>query len=642
MAERVIQKSLAGRQDILFGHGQVSQTRAGGLYPINKVSMVWACETHAELLTLDTTQFTQATVSYKGAITHWGWTGSHWYCQETDMTLVGSFEAGFTYTAANQVGCTTSGIYSWGGNLPHVVTLGTDPSTIGSGYVPRTDVVLRDELASDTGYALVPSIETQRWIDQGDIRGWGGNIQAAIDANRIMRKTTRIPAGTTISSPLVIYDYTHISGEGVDLTTLKLADGVNAPLLKSDGADALWGTQSLGGVRGVIIENLTIDGNKASNSDGSGVAIYGFNPRLSNVKIINCGKNGLRTEWADSGNASGGMEGTFENISIDKSGEDGWRFAGPHDSVCNNVIIISSGQKSAGAYNGLWIERGNARWSGVHVWTNADDLRSKYALRIDRAAEGNEFSLSHFEGANTNVDIHANNTTIDETCKVYYPWNGNNIVLHGSNARIKCYIGEEYKSIGLPLAIGISFAGTYGGVSGSEIDVIANGLEAGSFYFGSSAGYNTVKARGYSASPSTIGFGGTPAATDMIDIVISGGNLSICKKDVSATRYPVALMSAVGTTQSDATQITKNVAYALVNSVSAGGGCKLPNATEVGDGYVVTVFNATATASKLYPASGGDILGAGVDNPLTIDPLKSCQFVVVNAADGKWASFKGA
>lgn len=142
-ANRVISKSSAGRQDILFGNGQVTQTRAGGSYPINKVSMVWACAAHAELLTLDTTQFTQATVNYQGAITHWGWTGSYWYCQETDLTLVGSFTDGFTYASASQVGCTATEIYSCGGAVPQVVAPGTDPATVGSDYVPRTDVLLR-------------------------------------------------------------------------------------------------------------------------------------------------------------------------------------------------------------------------------------------------------------------------------------------------------------------------------------------------------------------------------------------------------------------------------------------------------------------------------------------------------------------
>lgn len=561
---------------------------------------------------------------------------------EAGLNLVdGSFEKGGTLTSANDVLLHKVSGIAYSGPIGNVAA-GTDPAAVGSGYVPRMDALLRSELASDTGYTLVPSVQIQRWKDQGDIRGWGGDIQAAINANRIMRKTTKIPAGTIISSPLTVYDYTHISGDGVDSTILKLADSSNQPLILSDGANSLWGTQSLGGVRGVVIENLTIDGNKASNALGSGIALYGFNPRLSNVKIVNCGKNALRTEWADSGNATGGMEGTFENLILDSSGEDGWRFAGPHDSVCHNIIIISSGQKTASTFSGLWIERGNARWSGVHVWTNANDLRSKYALRIDRAAEGNEFTLSHFEGADTNVAIYANNTTLDETCKVYYPWNANNIDLHGSSCRIKCYVGEEYKGIGLPLANGVTFSGTYGGVSGSEIDIIGNGLVAGPIYFGASAGYNTVKIRGYSASASTAGVGGAPAATDMVDVVVSGGNSVVYKKDVAMTRAPVAAISGAGSTQSDATQIGSNYASVLINAGSASSGVKLPNTTTVGDGAVITVFNGTAVGINVYPTQYNDILGLGVNNPFVLSPLKSVQFTVVDSVNGKWAQFKGA
>lgn len=48
--------------------------------------------------------------------------------------------------------------YSWSGVYPsggHVVAPGTDPAAAGSGYTPRTDVVLRHELASDDGADLI-------------------------------------------------------------------------------------------------------------------------------------------------------------------------------------------------------------------------------------------------------------------------------------------------------------------------------------------------------------------------------------------------------------------------------------------------------------------------------------------------------
>lgn len=45
--------------------------------------------------------------------------------------------------------------YSWSGDLPHDVAAGTNPTAVGSGYVPRTDVVLRGELSEIDGANLV-------------------------------------------------------------------------------------------------------------------------------------------------------------------------------------------------------------------------------------------------------------------------------------------------------------------------------------------------------------------------------------------------------------------------------------------------------------------------------------------------------
>ena len=60
-----------------------------------------------------------------------------------------TFTTGGTFTSRNQAAKNTpdGNWYGWGGDgLPHVVAPGTDPTLPGSGYVPRTDVVLRNEL----------------------------------------------------------------------------------------------------------------------------------------------------------------------------------------------------------------------------------------------------------------------------------------------------------------------------------------------------------------------------------------------------------------------------------------------------------------------------------------------------------------
>ncbi len=68
---------------------------------------------------------------------------------EAGLNLVaGSFEEGGVLTSSTDVlwHKGLNSIYSWSGAFPKTVAPGTDPTTAGSGYTPRTDVVLRGEL----------------------------------------------------------------------------------------------------------------------------------------------------------------------------------------------------------------------------------------------------------------------------------------------------------------------------------------------------------------------------------------------------------------------------------------------------------------------------------------------------------------
>ena len=54
--------------------------------------------------------------------------------------------------------------YSWGGpEFPHNVAKGTDPAATGSGYTPRTDVVLRNEITQPVINALSGSLLVDRF-----------------------------------------------------------------------------------------------------------------------------------------------------------------------------------------------------------------------------------------------------------------------------------------------------------------------------------------------------------------------------------------------------------------------------------------------------------------------------------------------
>lgn len=67
--------------------------------------------------------------------------------------------------------------YSWHGSLPKTIPAGSSPATAGgesdTAWKLVGDLGLRQDLASDSGYTLIPSVQIQQWRNEGDIRGWG-------------------------------------------------------------------------------------------------------------------------------------------------------------------------------------------------------------------------------------------------------------------------------------------------------------------------------------------------------------------------------------------------------------------------------------------------------------------------------------
>ena len=68
--------------------------------------------------------------------------------QKSAYYRAGTFDAGYTLTNNRQTLAYGSVEYSWSGAFPKVVAPGTDPVVV-AGFVPRTDVVLWDELNGD-------------------------------------------------------------------------------------------------------------------------------------------------------------------------------------------------------------------------------------------------------------------------------------------------------------------------------------------------------------------------------------------------------------------------------------------------------------------------------------------------------------
>lgn len=72
------------------------------------------------------------------------------------LLVAGSFETGGTLSSATDVLLhnVAAQAYAWTGAFPHVVAPGTDPTAV-TGYVPHTDIVLRNELAGSGGAGLI-------------------------------------------------------------------------------------------------------------------------------------------------------------------------------------------------------------------------------------------------------------------------------------------------------------------------------------------------------------------------------------------------------------------------------------------------------------------------------------------------------
>lgn len=111
---------------------------------------------------------------------------------------VGTFAAGATLANSRQVLTHSNGHeYGWTGTFPKVVAAGSTPTPLGSGgWVDRTDVVLRNELAGDAGASLVGhfggsvddyimrrSANVDAYIATAGYASVSAAIQACIDEN---------------------------------------------------------------------------------------------------------------------------------------------------------------------------------------------------------------------------------------------------------------------------------------------------------------------------------------------------------------------------------------------------------------------------------------------------------------------------
>jgi len=398
-------------------------------------------------------------------------------------------------------------------------------------------------------------------------------IQATIDAAHASGGgwITFSRPGTYMATQLVLSSDTLLDGGTFGAVTLKQIVGSNRDFIISENFATLTGTS---GPTVVVphhfgLRNLIIDGNKAGNSSGRGIAWCGNGQMMLGVVAVQyCAGDNIHTECPSSylqatpPTVHDMIEGFYETvISICSNGR-GWYFIGPSDSRILDYIGYIDATADWGFYNAntatssgsidhfgclqVYSDDANAttRHKGIYLGSPAY-INVLYSNAVGTTIDGggaiNQFHVDfvgyqhHWVGLTVNAhrqfignlgaSIAASATGGDTcvtwpgssgTCGALYVYDtsgqANNIGLQdlgaGINAFLQCNV-QQFTGTG---SIGIK-----GGATGS----IYRGLmvsNAIGFEYTVAGGYVSVDLVVYTAAGQVPIAGGTPQATDHFDV----------------------------------------------------------------------------------------------------------------------------
>lgn len=220
-------------------------------------------------------------------------------------------------------------------------------------------------------------------------------VQAAIDAANngggiaantvgggtvLIRDVIEVYKSGSVSA-LTLYSGVHLRGigpggnvfSGTDAnlpfrgSVLRLWGGANQDLIRTANFAALTGVASPSAYatpNRFGIYDMVLDGNKAVNTSGDVLKIYGQSYWLQNLVIQNGAGMGLYTEFGSS--AGYDNEAQLHNLRITDNVGDGWQFFGPHDSVITNVFSSRNG----GSGFVVGPNSGSLLVTNMHNWGN--------------------------------------------------------------------------------------------------------------------------------------------------------------------------------------------------------------------------------------------------------------------------------
>ena len=237
-------------------------------------------------------------------------------------------------------------------------------------------------------------------------------VQNALDSAHKAGCVVFFPAGVYMVSGVTVNSSVSIIGEGQDSSVLRLISGsVGASVVKSEGFDTLTGTNNNGGVSGVTIRDITLDGNGVLGSFG--LRKYGYRWNISNAVFCNCRVAGVYTEWGTNAGAPDDgkyMEDVFYNIRCHHN-NDGFIYNGAHDALFDTILLYLNDRYGfvcnvSEVYSGA-----GAVITKMHAYANGSDgvVLNAQTIADGLISESNNAQETPGAGGGCGVVVNANN-----------------------------------------------------------------------------------------------------------------------------------------------------------------------------------------------------------------------------------------
>ena len=325
--------------------------------------------------------------------------------------------------------------------------------------------------------------------------------------------TLKYAPGAYTTNPITQQSLVYNDGSGKSATTLKLAAGQNTDLIYTLGAYSLFGTNSNAGVHDFGWKNITLDQNYNNQTNGSCLVVYGYRYQLEHVRMQNCRLYGWRSAYGPGGPSDGteSMEGDFHDIQIVKSGGHGVWFAGPHDSVFDNMTVVSASCAANNTSYGILNDtNGGGRFNGVHPWADSALCSNLPAYGLYDIGGGMEVTASQFEGAVSGAAYLAGTLSKFDPSSQFYSITGvgsSIVTIAGNNNTVMGSIIDNF-----------AVAGQYGillGGAGNIINAVVS-APAGAVFFNAGDSLNIIN---ITATVTSALYAGAPATSDYINIL---------------------------------------------------------------------------------------------------------------------------